>query len=137
MDRSRRCELLAQLDDTQLGQLMTRLGSVEASIVAEPTVGMLMIRVLEDAHGETFNFGEALVTEATMRVGEAEGWAMLMGRRLEGARIAATIDAALAENEDLQPAVDEQLTAFEQQLQARQQERYSQLAPTRVRFETQ
>lgn len=137
MDRSTRCELLAQLNDVELRQILAEIGDVEATIVTEPTVGMLMMRVREDAQGDTFNLGEVLVTECLVRVANSEGWAMLLGSRTEGARLAATIDAKLAAAPDLAAAIEARLAAHAAALNEKQQAYFARLAPTRVQFETQ
>ncbi len=137
MDRTERCELLAQLHDSQLRQLVDELGDVETTIVTEPTVGMLMMRVREDALGDTFHLGEVLVTECLVRVADQEGWAMLMGSRSDGARLAATIDAAIAAFPEREASLETSLADFSATLQAAQAAHHARLAPTRVRFETQ
>lgn len=137
MDRSTRCELMAQMQDVHLRQLLTDLGKHDAEVVTEPTAGMLMMRVLEDAHGETFNLGEVLVTECVMRVQSNEGWAMLMGHRPEGARIAATIDAIVAADPASATLIESTLKSHAANLQEKQNAHFARLAPTRVQFETQ
>lgn len=137
MDRSTRCELMAQLEDAQLSHLIHQIGNIDATVVTEPTVGMLMMRVFEDAHGDTFNLGEVLVTECLMRVADSQGWAMLMGSRKQGARLAATIDAALAAFPEQADSINNQLHIYAEQLEAEQRAYLAKLASTRVRFETQ
>jgi alpha-D-ribose 1-methylphosphonate 5-triphosphate synthase subunit PhnG len=140
MDRTLRCELLARLSDAELSELAaiaTGNSPAELIVVTEPTVGMIMARAIEGAHGETFNLGEVLVTECQIRIGEHEGWAMLMGSRKKGALAAATIDAALAADESKATAVDPILTRFIAHYDIALAAEQAELAATRVQFETQ
>lgn len=137
MDRTERCEQLARLTDAQLDALIALAGSPKPTVTTAPVVGMVMLRVVEDARGELFNLGEALVTECQVRVDHEEGWAMLPGSRPHGALAAATLDAALAARPDLANAVDPRLASFVTEHDAQLAARQQRLAPTRVRFETQ
>ena len=71
MDRSTRCETLAQVAATD-AQRLARLvmdGSLgDVLVVTPPTVGMLMARAVDGARGETFNLGEVLVAEARVSI---------------------------------------------------------------------
>lgn len=137
MDRTRRCELLAQLDDDTLASLLDRLNVADAVTLSGPTTGMVMMRVHEGAQGETFNLGEVLVTECSVQVGPSPGWAMLLGSRPRGAELAASIDAAIATSPPRAASVDPTLEELAADIAAREAEEYARLAPTRVRFETQ
>jgi alpha-D-ribose 1-methylphosphonate 5-triphosphate synthase subunit PhnG len=139
MDRTYRCELLARLSDAELNELaaLATGGLPEPAVVTEPAVGMIMARAIEGAHGETFNLGEVLVTECQVRIGEHEGWAMLMGSRKKGALAAATIDAALAANEANAVLVEPRLVGFIAAYDTLQAAERAELAATRVQFETQ
>lgn len=137
MDRTRRCELLAQMDDDALAALHDRLPAVDAVTISGPTVGMVMMRVQEGARGELFNLGEVLVTECSVRVGASSGWAMLLGSRPRGSELAARIDAAIVETPSLAATVDPALEEVGSEVAAREAAAFARLAPTRVRFETQ
>jgi len=140
MERTDRCELLARLSDTELAELVQLIdaGTLDdLALVVEPTVGMIMARVVEGARGETFNFGEVLVTECQVRVGDQEGWSMLLGRRPEGALAAATLDAALAAGCDPEERIDRQIAQLIAVQDAELAAQRAELAATRVHFETQ
>ena len=140
MDRTERCELLAQLTDAEI-ERVARLVLDETvpapTLVTPPTVGMLMARVAEGAHGDVFNAGEVLVTECHVLVGEREGWSMVMGSRPGAALRAAMVDAVLGDEASVAPEVDAHLTGLAAARQAGVRRERAALAETRVRFQTQ
>lgn len=140
MDRTRRCELLAELRDSEMADVADRAGLAaigEPVIVSGPTVGMVMMRVVEGARGDLFNFGEVLVTECQVEVDGQEGWAMLMGSRPTAARTAATLDAAIAAGRVAAGPVDALIGEFAARHKAERLAELAKLSATRVRFETQ
>lgn len=140
MDRTRRCELLARLSDTELanlGALVFTGNEAEVVLQQAPTAGVIMARAIDGARGETFNLGEVLVTECQVAIGPHEGWGMLLGNRPTGSYWAAAIDAALAGGHPEQARIDAELDALvARQDEALQAER-NRLAATMVQFETQ
>jgi alpha-D-ribose 1-methylphosphonate 5-triphosphate synthase subunit PhnG len=140
MDRTLRCELLAQLPDADLNRLAVPVldgMSEHIELITPPTVGMVMARVEEGARGEVFNFGEILVTECRVRINSTEGWAMLLGSRPTAALRAASVDAILAADPARGAELDHELQRLaEIQRQQAATERAA-LDATRVRFETQ
>lgn len=139
MDRTSRCELLAGLPDADLARLAEQVVDSAAPplYITPPTVGMVMVRVADGARNEIFNVGEVLVTECHVRIGEAEGWAMVQGSRPTGALHAAAIDAVLTGGHPSSVAVDAQLTAMTAARLAQEVAERRELDATRVRFETQ
>lgn len=70
-------------------------GSVEIAPVRGPETGLVMLRGRIGGGGGPFNLGEASVTRASVRLSSGEiGHAMVLGRDLEKARLAAAFDAA-------------------------------------------
>ena len=142
MDRTDRCEQIAQLTDTEIERLARLVldGNEPArrpTLITPPTVGMVMARVAEGAHGDVFNFGEVLVTECHVRIGQSEGWSMVMGSRPAAALRAASIDAVLAGGGVDPTPLDRQLASLTQVRQAAVAASRAHLAETRVQFETQ
>ncbi len=140
MDRTRRCELLARLSDSELANIAGSIAAgilAERVVVVEPTVGMVMARAIEGARGEVFNVGEVLVTECQVRIDRHEGWAMVMGSRPNGALAAATIDAAVVAGRLEANPVDALLTRLIATHDAELAARQAELAATRVQFDTQ
>lgn len=59
-----------------------------------PEIGMVMLRGRVGGNGAPFNLGEATVSRAAVRLDSGEvGYAYLLGRDLDRARLAAVIDA--------------------------------------------
>lgn len=139
MDRTTRCEHLARLTDPELAELTTLLTHRpdDVTVINGPTIGMIMARVVEDARNEVFNLGEILVTECHVRLGDDEGWAMLVGSRPTATLQAATIDASLAANHAAVQAVEVRLLEFVSGHDVILAGQRAELAPTRVQFETQ
>ena len=70
-------------------------GAVPATRLRGPEAGLVMLRGRIGGGGAPFNLGEASVTRATVRLPSGEvGHAMVLGRDLERAELAATFDAA-------------------------------------------
>jgi len=86
---------LAQADSAELERLwdearLTR----EAEAVRGPETGLVMLRGCVGGGGAPFNFGEATVTRATVRLpGGAIGHSYALGRDRKKARLAAIADA--------------------------------------------
>ncbi|BDA85641.1 protein phnG [Aureimonas sp. SA4125] len=70
-------------------------GSMRATALRGPEAGLVMLRGRIGGGGAPFNLGEASVTRATVRLGSGEvGHAMVLGRDLARAELAAILDAA-------------------------------------------
>jgi alpha-D-ribose 1-methylphosphonate 5-triphosphate synthase subunit PhnG len=140
MDRTERCELLAQLTDAEIERLARLVldGRIHApTLITAPTVGMVMVRVAEGAHGDVFNFGEVLVTECHVRIGQAEGWSMVMGSRPDAALRAASIDAVLATGAIDATELDDRLLSLARTRREAVAAERAHLVQTRVQFQTQ
>lgn len=137
MDRTERTGHLASLTDDQIGTLFKEIGSPQATFPTSPRLGMVMMRVHEDAHGEVFNLGEVLVTDCIATVDGEDGWSMFIGHRPEAARMAAAIDAALAASPDSAATVDAMLLGFVEEAERARNQEHQKLAATRVQFDVQ
>ncbi|MDQ3442771.1 MAG: phosphonate C-P lyase system protein PhnG [Chloroflexota bacterium] len=140
MNRTQRCEMLARLSDSELAGVthMIPVSSLaDRVVVVEPSVGMVMARAIEGAHGEVFNVGEVLVTECQVRIDRREGWGMLMGSRPNAALAVATIDAAIVAGRLDVTTVDARLALLIATHDAAIAASQADLAATRVQFETQ
>lgn len=74
--------------------LLPALGEIE---VVENRTGLVMLPMTDTAQGTHFHLGEVLMSEAHIRVGEQQGYALRRGRDLEAAMAMAVIDLALAQ----------------------------------------
>lgn len=110
---------------------------VSATPVRGPETGLVTVRGRIGGGGAPFNFGEATVTRATVRLATGEiGHSYALGRDRKKARLAATIDAAW-QNAALKSAVEEKVVApLRQQLAVDDRRKREEAAATRVDFFT-
>lgn len=88
--------LLARAGSSQLKSCIESIGEPPALIeIRPPEIGMMMVRGRIAGSGNPFNVGEMTVTRCTVSVGGFTGHAMVQGRRMEHARLAALADALL------------------------------------------
>jgi alpha-D-ribose 1-methylphosphonate 5-triphosphate synthase subunit PhnG len=74
-------------------ELIPALGAIE---VIRNRTGLVMLPALEPVKGAAYYLGEALISEAHVRLATAEGYGACLGRDLEHALAIALIDAARA-----------------------------------------
>jgi alpha-D-ribose 1-methylphosphonate 5-triphosphate synthase subunit PhnG len=138
MNRNQRAEALARIPADEAVKLAERLadGALgEVVVITPPTVGMVMARAIDGAHGDTFNLGEVLVTEARVSLAGVEGWGMVVGSQREHALAMAVVDACLEAGHPRRPAVERTLSLLVSRANARRTEELQRVAPTRVHFE--
>ncbi|GJD54973.1 phosphonate C-P lyase system protein PhnG [Methylobacterium dankookense] len=123
---------LAELED-----VLARAGlSAEAEDLRVPETGLVMTRGRIGGDGRAFNFGEATVTRAAVRLpGGETGFAYHLGRDRPRARLAAILDAHW-QNAETRPAVDAALAAVAARRQREAEGRARRVAATRVNFFT-
>lgn len=139
MDRTTRCETLAQASPAAAGRLADLIldGSLgDVQLVLPPTVGMLMARAIDGAQSETFNLGEVLVSEARVSIAGHEGWGMVMGSNADHALAAAIVDAGLEAGHAASTRITADLTEIAETLARDAADEFQHVAPTRVDFET-
>jgi alpha-D-ribose 1-methylphosphonate 5-triphosphate synthase subunit PhnG len=99
MTRKRRTKILVNAPDQLAKGLAEEVrASCETFVLEEPNEGLVMIKMKECAQGAQFYIGEALVTEAKVKIGKHIGLGILRGHNQSKALDMATIDAALAED---------------------------------------
>jgi len=109
-------------------------GSVED--LRRPETGLVMVRGRMGGDGAPFNFGEATVTRAVVRLESGEvGFAYQLGRDAQKVRMAATIDALL-QNPRHGREVEQALKSVEGRLAGDRSVRERRTAATRVNFFT-
>ena len=119
--RRRAMEAFAAADPAFLSKAWPRLsGGMAASMLRGPDAGLVMLRGRIGGGGAPFNIGEASVARASVRLESGEvGHAMVLGRDLDHARLAALFDAGwqrpdwrdAIEAEVIAPALDAQAAA--------------------------
>ncbi len=109
-------------------------GNVED--LRRPETGLVMVRGRMGGDSAPFNFGEATVTRAAVRLESGEvGFAYQLGRDAQKARLAATIDALL-QTSDHSEQVQKALKPIELGLAGEKTVRERRTAATRVNFFT-
>ena len=136
--RRERMAVLAQADGHELQRLWADTGlDPECEIVRGPETGLVVLRGRIGGGGAPFNFGEATVTRATVRMGNgAVGHSIMLGRDRAKAKLAAVIDA-LGQDEAGAALVDEAIIGPLRQAQSeRDNRRQAETAATKVDFFT-
>ena len=101
-ERQRRMSLLAHADMKHLVSLWQQMDlDPRCEMLRGPETGLIALRGRIGGGGAPFNFGEATVTRATVRLESgAVGHSIMLGRNQSKAKLAAVIDA-LAEDAEL------------------------------------
>ncbi|MFQ3648516.1 MAG: phosphonate C-P lyase system protein PhnG [Anaerolineae bacterium] len=97
--------------------------------------GLVMLPYTDTTQGTVFHLGEVLVSEAHIRMGDVEGYAMVAGRDTLHALAAAVIDAAYASGLHT-VTITEFLSAQAASQQAADERLLRQVEATRVEMET-
>lgn len=133
-----RMAVLSRADGRELSRLWMQVGlDPECELVRGPETGLVTLRGRIGGGGAPFNFGEATVTRATVRLGSgAIGHSVMLGRDARKAKLAAVIDA-LACDEEMEGRIDRAIVAPLRALQAETDERRrAEAAATKVDFFT-
>lgn len=136
MNRDRRFELLAHAGKEELCKLAEKvLEDVDIKVIKKPTPGMIMMRCRDNAHSCVFNFGEVLVIDAEVSLGNSTGYAMVMGMEPERALAGAILDCAVEAGHALTSEILFMLKAEEQRLQEEKVRTWKEIETTKVDFE--
>ena len=84
--------IIIHLTEEELKEIESLLPLDEMTVAKEPSKGLVMFTAL-DSFDTEFYLGEVLVTEASVRYKDQEGYAMIMGDEPERALIMACVDA--------------------------------------------
>ncbi len=113
--------------------VIPQLGEIDVLI---NRTGLVMLPYTDTSTGTRFHLGEALVSEAHVRIGSgAEGYAVCVGRDLQHALAVALMDAALTADimsNDIHTFIDEHQVAQ----QADDEQLLKQVEATRIEMET-
>jgi alpha-D-ribose 1-methylphosphonate 5-triphosphate synthase subunit PhnG len=136
--RALRLSVLAKADGKKLVQLWTKLGlDPEFSMLRPPQTGLVGMRGRIGGGGDAFNFGEATVTRATIKLASgAVGHAYALGRDVTKAKLSAIIDA-LAQDHEMAEQIDRVvIMPLSKEAEDRDALRAAQTAATKVDFFT-
>ena len=94
-DHATRLSLSARADANAIKEMAEGVLPMMPEIeVVQNRTGLVMLPMRDTVTATDFHLGEVLVSEAHIRAGEAEGYAMRMGRDLEAAMAMAVLDLA-------------------------------------------
>lgn len=95
-ERQRVMALVAEASAAELAAAVAALGSPAYRELRPVETGLVMLRGRIGGDGAPFNFGEATVTRAAVRLEDgATGFAYVLGRDADKARYGAVLDAAM------------------------------------------
>ncbi|MFZ2099582.1 MAG: phosphonate C-P lyase system protein PhnG [Oricola sp.] len=136
--RQDRLSALAAADGAELMRLWDGLGIDPAcEMVRGPETGLVALRGRVGGGGSPFNFGEATVTRATVRLENgAIGHSVMLGRDRRKAKLIAILDA-LAQDTEMESKIDERIVRpLQASLAERDRVRQAETAATKVDFFT-
>jgi alpha-D-ribose 1-methylphosphonate 5-triphosphate synthase subunit PhnG len=128
---------LADARTDEVARLVTALRAPTYVELRPVETGLVMLQGRIGGDGAAFNFGEATVTRAAVRIASGEvGFAYVLGRDRDKARLAALCDA-LWQNEATREGVEREVLApIRQRLDDERTKRREQTAASRVDFFT-
>jgi alpha-D-ribose 1-methylphosphonate 5-triphosphate synthase subunit PhnG len=136
--RQERLSALASASGAKLLELWARLGIDPAcEMVRGPETGLVALRGRIGGGGAPFNFGEATVTRATVRLENgAVGHSVALGRDRRKAKLIAILDA-LAQDPEMETKIDAEIVRpLKGSLATRDKKRRAETAATKVDFFT-
>jgi len=136
--RQERLSALASASGAQLLELWSELGIDPAcEMVRGPETGLVALRGRIGGGGDPFNFGEATVTRATVRLENgAVGHAIALGRDRRKAKLIAILDA-LAQEPEMESKIEAGIVApLKAAMAERDTKRRAETAATKVDFFT-
>jgi alpha-D-ribose 1-methylphosphonate 5-triphosphate synthase subunit PhnG len=137
-DRRAAMATLADARTDEIATLLASIGGAPDHIELRPVkTGLVMLQGRIGGDGAPFNFGEATVTRAAVRLASGEvGFAYVLGRDADKARLAALCDA-LWQNEAAREGVERHILApIRARLESVRAKRREQTAASRVDFFT-
>jgi alpha-D-ribose 1-methylphosphonate 5-triphosphate synthase subunit PhnG len=139
-DAAGRRAAMATLADARTEEIAPRLAALgpPAHVELRPVeTGLVMLQGRIGGDGAPFNFGEATVTRAAVRIASGEvGFSYVLGRDHDKARLAALCDA-LWQNEGTRDALEREVLApIRARIDAERARRREEIAASRVDFFT-
>jgi alpha-D-ribose 1-methylphosphonate 5-triphosphate synthase subunit PhnG len=133
---SRRAELLAIADETELAALADRClaAAPGTQVVEPPTVGTIPLCVREPVVGERFILADVLATQAEVLHRDQRGWAMRLGDDAAATLAAAICDAEAASGAGLAIEVNELCERTARRRETENDREWAELARTEVQF---
>ena len=127
--------LVADMDEQSLSRLLGLLPLDEIEVCKAPETGLVMM-MARDCFDTDFCLGEVLVTVAETKIGNARGYAMVLGDEPRRAVISASVDALLNGNDEHLKTKLSRFMRTVESLQRKKQKSQERLAAsTRVQFD--
>jgi alpha-D-ribose 1-methylphosphonate 5-triphosphate synthase subunit PhnG len=136
--RRRAMELLARASASELEEPLARRWADHGARDLKPAeTGLVMLRGRAGGDGAPFNLGEATVTRAVVELPSGErGYAHVLGRDAERARLAAIFDALWQKAGNRETVENRVLKPIAARIQAARAKSSAEIAATRVDFFT-
>jgi alpha-D-ribose 1-methylphosphonate 5-triphosphate synthase subunit PhnG len=129
--------VLVHADTDELADRIAILSAPPHRAVREPESGLVMVRGRVGGDGAPFNFGEATVSRAAVRLESGEvGFGYVLGRDGEKARLIALCDALIQSKSHADVLETTVVAPLRDKLEARRAQRAAQAAATKVDFYT-
>jgi len=140
LQRTRRdaMAVLAGSDAAEIAHRLDSVGTLPASEeLRAPESGLVMVRGRIGGDGAAFNFGEATVTRAAVKLETGEtGFGYVLGRDLAKARLVALCDALMQSANHRNLIEQHVLAPIRTQMRAARARKQQQVAATKVEFFT-
>jgi alpha-D-ribose 1-methylphosphonate 5-triphosphate synthase subunit PhnG len=136
--RRNRLAVLAMSDTSELVKCWKTLGvDPEFTMPRAPQTGIVGLRGRIGGGGDAFNFGEATITRATVKLASGSiGHAYALGRDHTKAKLSAIIDALCLDDDWSARIEDNIITPLRNQIKSRDERRAAETAATKVDFFT-
>lgn len=134
-------KILINMDLGKLEKIYSMIKNISSiSIIKEPNLATVMVRANESVNNATFNLGEILVTECSVKVDESLGYGIVAENDGKKVVYLAAIDAVLHSNntkfDELKNYINK--SVYEESLRYEQEiiDEFSLINKTKVQFNT-
>ncbi|MBY2478213.1 phosphonate C-P lyase system protein PhnG [Clostridioides difficile] len=134
-------KILINMDLGKLEKIYLMIKNISSiSIIKEPNLATVMVRANESVNNATFNLGEILVTECSVKVDESLGYGIVAENNDKKVVYLAAIDAVLHSNntkfDELKNYINK--SVYEESLRYEQEiiDEFSLINKTKVQFNT-
>ncbi len=128
---------LAHAPENEIADLLSGIDLPEVEHLREPEQGLVMVRGRIGGDGRLFNFGEATISRAAVKLESGEvGFGYTLGRSRKKARLIALCDALIQSDIYREALEIKVLAPLRRRIDATRRQRAAETAATRVDFYT-
>jgi len=128
---------LAHAPENEIADLLSGIDLPEVEHLREPEQGLVMVRGRIGGDGRLFNFGEATISRAAVKLESGEvGFGYTLGRSRNKARLIALCDALIQSDIYREALEIKVLAPLRRRIDATRRQRAAETAATRVDFYT-